>query len=49
MKIFTNYYEAVMHCVEKDIHDYRIKKHDSRPNTTFNWYIIDKKGKPIKK
>lgn len=49
MKVFKHYYEAVMHCGEKGIQGYRVKKHQSRINTTFNWYAIDKKGKPIKK
>jgi hypothetical protein len=49
MKIFTNYYEAVMFCGERGIQGCRVKKHPSRPNTMLNWYVIDKKGKPIKK
>jgi len=48
MKIFTHYYEAVMYCGEKGVNGYRIKKHQSRPNTILNWYAIDKKGKPVK-
>jgi hypothetical protein len=49
MKIFTNYYEAVIHCIMNDVVGYRVKKHDSRPNTMYNWYVIDKKGKHLKR
>jgi hypothetical protein len=48
MRIFKNYYEAVMYAGENEMKGFRVKKHPSRLNTTFNWYIIDKKGKPVK-
>jgi hypothetical protein len=48
MRIFKNYYEAVMYAGENGITNFKVKKHPSRINTMYNWYIINKKGKPVK-
>lgn len=47
LKVFKYYSDAIIHCVNNDIKYNKVCKHESRPNTTYNWFVLTKNGKPL--
>ena len=48
LRIFTEYCDAVMYCVNNDIKYRNVIKHGSRPNTSKSWYVIKSNGKALR-
>ena len=48
LRIFTEYCDAVMYCVNNDIKYRNVVKHGLRPNTSKSWYVIKSNGKALR-
>lgn len=48
LHVFKNYSDAIIYCVNHDVKYSRVCKHESRPNTTYNWFVQLKNGKVLK-
>ena len=48
LKIFVEYCDAVMYCVNNDIKYRNIIKHSDRPHTSKLWYVIKSNGKALR-
>ncbi len=48
LKIFEEYYEAVVYCVNNGINYKRVEKHSSRAGTSKNWFVHLSNGKALK-
>ena len=48
LKVFKQYSEAIIYCVNNGIRYSRVCKHQTRPNTTYNWFVQLEGGKVLK-
>lgn len=48
LKIFTEYCDAVIYCVNNGIPYKKVVKHETRRGTSKNWFVYLKNGKVLK-
>jgi hypothetical protein len=48
LRVFGEYYEAVLCCILNDIEYKRISKHPTRPNTSRDWVVVQNNKKVLR-
>ena len=48
LKIFEDYCDAVIYCVNNELKYKRVEKHSSRAGTSKNWFVHLSNGKTLK-
>jgi hypothetical protein len=48
IKVFNEYYEAILYCILHNVEYKRISKHHTRLNTSRDWFVVQRNRKVLK-